>query len=509
VISGSKPLPPNVRAFGPAADLIRLAASGIEEGVLTAFVTNSDNTFNLSADEIIYLNDLGVPGSVVAATIQHDQTLKAGMAAGNVQSPAPDTASDQYPSAPAPTAAVVPPPESPDVAQVTPPPVDQVSDAAFYNGLSSYGTWVDVEGYGRCWQPAVVAVNPGWQPYLDGGHWVYTDCGWYWASDYSWGWAPFHYGRWFRHNRFGWCWIPDPVWGPSWVCWRYGDDCCGWAPLPPGASYRPGVGLVFFGQSAGVGFDFGLGVDAFVMVGFGDFRDHHLRHYALPRERVHEIFPRTVVITRVTGDHNGIVNHGPPPQRIATASHTEIHQVAIRDTIAARGGAVRADQAIRESRTGIVYHPQTEQAAGHSAPSPSHPASAAPTQARPGSAGNAVKTTPELSRTEAPRQSAPVNSAPQSQAGVLSQRVATHPAANQPAPPSYQATGRSVQTEPSHYAPAPVASAPAPRPAPEPAYQAPPRSEPSAGVRSAPVESRPAPSRSSPSGNSDQNSQHK
>ena len=74
-------------------------------------------------------------------------------------------------------------------------------------------------------------------------------CGWYWMSDYSWGWAPFHYGRWFHHARFGWCWMPDTVWGPSWVTWRYSDDYCGWAPLPPGAIYRAGVG--FFLQRGG------------------------------------------------------------------------------------------------------------------------------------------------------------------------------------------------------------------------------------------------------------------
>ena len=108
----------------------------------------------------------------------------------------------------------------------------------FYDTLAPYGTWVQVDGYGRCWQPLVVVSEPGWQPYCDRGHWVYTDAGWYWMSDYSWGWAPFHYGRWFHHERFGWVWTPDTVWGPSWVTWRYSDDYCGWAPLPPFTAYR-------------------------------------------------------------------------------------------------------------------------------------------------------------------------------------------------------------------------------------------------------------------------------
>ena len=113
-------------------------------------------------------------------------------------------------------------------------------------------------GYGPCWQPTVVIVNPGWQPYCDGGRWVYTDCGWYWLSGYSWGWAPFHYGRWFHHHHLGWCWQPGNAWGPSWVCWRYGGNYCGWAPLPPAAGFNAGVGLTYHGQRVNSGFGFGL-----------------------------------------------------------------------------------------------------------------------------------------------------------------------------------------------------------------------------------------------------------
>ena len=92
----------------------------------------------------------------------------------------------------------------------------------FYNNLSPYGTWVSLEGYGWCWQPRAVVISHGWRPYCDGGHWVYTDAGWFWQSDYSWGWAPFHYGRWYQHPRCGWVWTPDRVWGPAWVTWRVG-----------------------------------------------------------------------------------------------------------------------------------------------------------------------------------------------------------------------------------------------------------------------------------------------
>ena len=68
-ISTGKPLPANVKPTGPVAEVIRLAESGVEEGVILAYVTNSPSAFNLSPDGIIYLNDIGVPGAVVTAMI--------------------------------------------------------------------------------------------------------------------------------------------------------------------------------------------------------------------------------------------------------------------------------------------------------------------------------------------------------------------------------------------------------------------------------------------------------
>src|SRR5215469_2053928 len=66
-VVSDKPLPPNIRPSGPVAEVIKLANSGLAESVMLAYVTNSQHTFNLSAEDIIYLNDIGVPGSVVTA----------------------------------------------------------------------------------------------------------------------------------------------------------------------------------------------------------------------------------------------------------------------------------------------------------------------------------------------------------------------------------------------------------------------------------------------------------
>ena len=102
--------------------------------------------------------------------------------------------------------------------------------ADFHAPLASHGAWIEVGSYGRCWRPARVAVD--WRPYCH-GHWVWTDCGWYWASDEPWAWACYHYGSWAYEAGYGWVWVPGIEWAPAWVSWRFGGGYCGWAPLGP------------------------------------------------------------------------------------------------------------------------------------------------------------------------------------------------------------------------------------------------------------------------------------
>ncbi len=102
--------------------------------------------------------------------------------------------------------------------------------ADFYVPLSATGTWVEVHSYGRCWRPAGVTVE--WRPYCN-GHWVWTDCGWYWASDEPWSWACYHYGGWIYDPVYAWVWVPGIEWAPAWVSWRVGGGYIGWAPLAP------------------------------------------------------------------------------------------------------------------------------------------------------------------------------------------------------------------------------------------------------------------------------------
>jgi hypothetical protein len=384
-VEDERPLAPQVRSIGPAGELLRMAAAGVEDDVILSYITNSASIFNLSADEIIYLKDVGASGAIVTAAMARDRELKSqGVPAyaeyadepapgsphyqegptsnwtGGAQQPAPDQVAPQavtpYPAEgqpPAPSGGVV-------TAQQ---PQVEVSYSAFYSSLSPYGRWMHVDGYGMVWQPTVVVVNRDWRPYFDGGRWIYTDVGWYWASDYSWGWAPFHYGRWFNHHRVGWCWVPDYVWGPSWVTWRYNDYYCGWAPLPPAAYYRPGFGFTYYGSRVGVGFSFGLGASYYSFVHWNHFHNRHHHRHAVPRHQTVNIYNNTKVVTKIVGNNNTVINEGISAQRVSAATRTQVRPVRLqetRDHSAVGGRAERLDPA---RRTLTVFKPETPQKA--------------------------------------------------------------------------------------------------------------------------------------------------
>jgi hypothetical protein len=381
------PFPENVKPTETLLELIRLAESGMEERVMLSFVTNSTGTFNLRSEEIVYLNDIGVPPAVVSAMLQHDHMLKGIAAEASLVALAPSSPTPAGQLAPIPDTNASAPgyaqppfpqqnsfatetafiPNEPVDAQdyASPPPAADVDYTTFHDSLAPYGTWVEVQGQGPCWQPSVVVVNRSWQPYFDRGCWVYTDCGWYWKSDYSWGWAPFHYGRWFRHSTLGWCWTPDNVWGPSWVSWRVASNYCGWAPLPPAAHFRPETGLTFHGRHVGANCDFGIAAGSFRFVDLHHFHDHHLAAHALPHDQVHRIFNHTLVSTRIVGNHRTVINHGIAPEQVAAATHSPVHKVNIHNVSAAEGNPAR-DRFEANGNRLAVFRPNL----GHSSSSP-------------------------------------------------------------------------------------------------------------------------------------------
>src|ERR1041384_7498716 len=75
-------VPANLKPSATTAEIIKLANAGVEESVMLSFVTNSLGTFNLRAEEIIYLNDIGISSVVVTAMIQRDHLLQG--TSGNV-----------------------------------------------------------------------------------------------------------------------------------------------------------------------------------------------------------------------------------------------------------------------------------------------------------------------------------------------------------------------------------------------------------------------------------------
>jgi hypothetical protein len=360
-VAGEKPVPSNIKPSTPTSEVIRLANSAVSESVLLAYVTNSTSTFNLGAEQIIYLNDIGVPSGVVTAMIQHDQGLKEASSAAMVAAN-PQTQTPQPMQEPPPVPANEPPPPAEGQPEPVPAPVEAPltppeTTSDFYGTLAPYGSWVNVDGYGTCWQPTVVVVNAGWQPYCNNGHWIYTDCGWYWCSDYSWGWAPFHYGRWFCHHQLGWCWAPDTVWGPSWVSWRHSDAYCGWAPLPPGCAYSLSAGLTFHGHHVQDGDDCGLDHHHYCFVSWHDFHDHHLQAHTLPRDQAARAFNHSTVANRFTTRNNLVVNQGVPATRVAAATQTPLHPLALQTTSAPRVTNGRLEQFDPNRRTLTVYRP--------------------------------------------------------------------------------------------------------------------------------------------------------
>src|SRR6266480_639808 len=146
-----------------------------------------------------------------------------------------------------------------------------IGDDSFYgsDSLNSNGQWVNVEKYGKCWQPT--NVSTGWCPYTNGTFQNCDDCGATFVSDEPWAWACYHYGRWCKVNYgCGWAWTPGRVWAGSWVSWRRGRDesceCIGWAPLPPEAGCRWGVGV-----SSWVDETCGIGPDCYTFIHIRDF----------------------------------------------------------------------------------------------------------------------------------------------------------------------------------------------------------------------------------------------
>jgi hypothetical protein len=68
--------PPKIRLSPWTSEIVKLAESGIEVSIILSFIENS-GTFNLGADQIVYLNDLGktIPQIAVPVSTPSQETL--------------------------------------------------------------------------------------------------------------------------------------------------------------------------------------------------------------------------------------------------------------------------------------------------------------------------------------------------------------------------------------------------------------------------------------------------
>jgi hypothetical protein len=298
-------------------EVLKLSAARMSDDIIVAYIKNSGASYRLSADDILYLNSQGVSQPVITALL----TASA--------APVPAYAPTPSPPVSVPPPAITQPASPPPVIAATPAaplPGSEVTLPYFQTQLAPYGGWVDVPGYGLCWRPATQDTEPGWRPYFNAGHWDYTEEGWYWRSDYPWGEYVFHYGRWARDPRFGWVWTPGYEWAPAWVSWRNceAEGFCGWAPLPPGARFEAGVGLLWNGRVA-VDVDFGLGPDAFVFIPFGHFWDHDYRAFLAPAWRWPLLFRASILANGYRFVGGRFVVDGIGRDRIGLLTH---HNVA-------------------------------------------------------------------------------------------------------------------------------------------------------------------------------------
>src|SRR5262249_36282716 len=59
-----------------AAEVMRLAESGTGDDVILAYVQNAVSSFNLTADQILYLRDNGVTSAAITAMLNRDNVLR-------------------------------------------------------------------------------------------------------------------------------------------------------------------------------------------------------------------------------------------------------------------------------------------------------------------------------------------------------------------------------------------------------------------------------------------------
>jgi hypothetical protein len=194
----------------------------------------------------------------------------------------------------------------------------------FYNQLSPYGTWINMQHYGQVW----VANVPNFQPYSTNGYWAYTTYGWTWVSNYAWGWAPFHYGRWDYNSRYGWFWVPGYVWGPAWVAWSSSADMYGWAPLRPGMNFSVNLSIDLFPSSY------------WTFMPGRYMGNNNIGNYYVNRSRNVTIIKNTTIINNYGTENNRRYSMGPNAADVQRHTNRNIQPMRINNTTDSRSVGV-------------------------------------------------------------------------------------------------------------------------------------------------------------------------
>ncbi len=229
--------------------------------------------------------------------------------------------------------------------EISAPSADSAGDpaSAFDAELAPYGQWMELNGQ-KYWQPNEAALGGKWRPYADGGHWVFTDAGWTWDSQYSWGWGPFHYGRWLDDSVLGWLWAPGSEWAPAWVVWRGDDTMCGWAPLPPGSEFKIDIGFRFHGLSVSLDFDFGVGADDYFFINISNMGQPSYSTCRIPAAQSDAVFSRTAVVQNAYQARDGkVVNAGVGVDRVRALTRREIKPLPMVDAQSTRENGRKGD----------------------------------------------------------------------------------------------------------------------------------------------------------------------
>ena len=334
-----------------------------------------------------------------------------------------------------------------------------VTFQVFYDNLSPYGQWVTYPNYGYVWVPNVGA---DFTPYGTNGHWVLTDDGWTWVSDYAWGWAPFHYGRWNYDQNYGWLWVPDETWGPAWVSWRTGGGCYGWTPL----GFGVGVGVAFYAPP-----------ERWLFCDQAHFGDPYISRYYLPRGNYATIYARTSVINTTHAENGRTFYAGPDRTEVQRVTHKTFAPVPIRSS-SKPGSSVSGN-------TLNIYRPAVKKATtGGARPAPSKVANIKDVKP----AGR-IAAQPAKTATPPAKQS---TSNTQHSTGALPNTLhpSQHTTTNVPISHPQNQAAKTSSSYPAPYSVHPSTTKNTPRPAPQPQRSAP---APQQQQRSAPTQQHSAP----------------